>query len=301
MSLPIEERGYRYIVITPARNEAEYLPETIRSMAAQTVKPIEWVIVNDGSSDGTRELIEAAAAEHPWITAIHNQPQCESGVRGDRAIAAKEIVAFHKGMACLRQWESWDFLVKLDADVGFAPDYFARCLDEFEKDPSLGLGGGTVVNKVLHGFETESHPSFHVRGATKIYRRRCWEEMGGIPATAGWDTLDEVKANRLRWKTRTFPSIEIVHYRATGAANGAWKNGIKNGRWSYQIGYHPMYLLLRSGRQLLRRPYLTGAIALVAGYCQAGIQGAERLNEELARYVWEQQWNRMLGRPSIWR
>jgi len=113
--------------------------------------------------------------------------------------------------------------------------------------------------------------------------------------------LDEVKANQLGWRTRTFPDIEILHYRPTGAANGAWKNGVKNGMWSYQIGYHPIYILLRSGRQLFRRPYLTGSAALVTGYCMAALSGKARTDVNLARYVRQQQWNRIAGKRSIWR
>lgn len=292
---------YRYIVITPARNEAEYLPDTIRSMTSQTMVPLEWVIVNDGSSDETAGIIDAAAAKYPWITAIHVLTKDQTSVRGDRAIDAKEIIAFHKGFHRSTFAESWDFVVKLDADVGFSADYFERCLQEFTRDPMLGVGGGSVVNKIPGGFERESHPVFHVRGATKIYRRDCWEAMGGISTAQGWDTLDEVKANQLGWQTRTFPDIEILHYRPTGAANGAWKNGVKNGMWSYQIGYHPLYLLLRSARQLFRRPYLTGSVALVTGYCLAALTGNARTDSDLARYVRQQQWNRIAGKPSIWR
>jgi len=293
--------SYRYIVITPARNEAEYLPETIRSMVSQTIKPLQWIIVNDGSSDETGTIVDEASAKYSWISGLHIDANSKREARGDRAIEAKEIVAFHKGLDFVESTSAWEFVVKLDADVGFSPDYFARCLAEFTADPLLGIGGGTIINKTDTGLEREPHPVFHVRGATKIYRRRCWDAMGGISTRAGWDTMDEVKANQLSWKTRTFSDIEILHFRPTGAANGAWKNGIKNGIWSYQIGYHPVYMLLRSGKQLFHRPYLTGAAALLAGYCKAAIDRAEHPDGDLARYVWQQQWNRITGRPSIWR
>lgn len=232
---------------------------------------------------------------------MHVPTTDETRNRGDRAIEAKEIIAFHRGFSRIRFGESWKFVVKLDADVGFAPDYFERCLREFASEPALGVGGGNVVNKIPEGIEKESHPSFHVRGATKIYRRACWEEMGGISTAQGWDTLDEVKANNLGWRTRTFPDIEILHYRPTGAANGAWKNGVKNGMWSYQIGYHPIFLLLRSGRQLFRRPYLTGSAALVTGYCLAALSGKPKADIELAKYVRQQQWTRIAGKATMWR
>jgi len=292
---------FRYVVITPARNEGQYLPETIRSMTAQTVRPMQWILVNDGSTDITGELIDAAAEEYSWITGLHLTADGESQQRGDRAIEAKEIVAFHRGLAHIRFPECWEYIVKLDADVGFESGYFEECLREFEKDDLLGVAGGTIVTQVAGGFEVEKHPAFHVRGATKIYRRSCWEAMGGISTRPGWDTLDEVKANQLGWKTRTLSGTEILHFRPTGAGNGSWKNGLKNGMWSYEIGYHPLFLLLRAGRQLFHPPYLTGSVALVTGYIRAAWQGLARPDEDLARYVWQQQWNRMTGKSTIWR
>lgn len=290
----------KFLVVTPARNESKYLPLTIRSMVSQTVKPSAWVIVNDGSTDGTAQLIDDASSLYPWIRPLHLSARGQEQERGLRAIEAKEIVAFHKGLESVSTLEGCDFIVKLDADLGFSATYFEKCLRHFDADPTLGIAGGTVVNMGPAGKETETHPLFHVRGATKIYRRSCWDAMGGIPAVAGWDTMDEVKANKLGWKTRTLGDVELAHYRPTGAANGAWKNALKNGMWSYQIGYHPAFILLRSARQLLRRPYLTGSVALVYGYCKAAMGDTARPDPELAEYVRQQQINRLLGRPTIW-
>lgn len=291
----------RYVVITPARNEAEFLPETVRSMLSQTLRPAQWVIVNDGSTDATGTIAAQAAAAHPdWISVLDTEPGALHS-RGSRAIEAKEIQAFHKGLATLRA-QDWDFIVKLDADVGFGPDYFERCLQHFAADPQLGMGGGRILNKDGDRFVEESHPAFHVRGATKIYRRACWDAIGGISSGAGWDTVDEVTANLRGWKTRTFPDVEIIHYRWTGAANGSWKNGVKNGMWSYIAGYHPLFFLLRCGKQCLRPPsYAAGAVALLAGYTKGWLHRVDRAAPEVVRYTGRQQVNRMLGRPTIWR
>lgn len=290
----------KYVVISPARNEAEFLPETIRSMIGQAVKPAQWIIVNDGSTDATGEMAAKAAAEHGWIRVVNAEPGGVSG-RGSRAIEAKEIQAFHKGLAKL-EVADWEFIVKLDADVGFGPDYFEKCLREFAADPQLGMVGGKILNKDGDRLVEEPHPAFHVRGATKMYRRACWDAIGGIPNSAGWDTIDEVTANMKGWSTRTFPGVEMIHYRWTGAANGSWNNGVKNGLWSYIAGYHPLFFLLRCGKQCLRPPsYAVGSLALMSGYVQGWLKGVARANAEVVRYMREQQWNRMVGRPTIWR
>ncbi|BDC53148.1 glycosyl transferase family 2 (plasmid) [Bryobacterales bacterium F-183] len=269
-------------------------------MTSQTVPPAQWIIVNDGSTDATGELALRAAAEHSWITVVNVPTGTSTVSRGGRAMEAKEIKAFHKGLEQLKV-PDWDFIVKLDADVGFAPDYFARCLAEFAQDPKLGLGGGLIQNKIGDQFIAETAPAFHVRGATKIYRRACYESIGGIPNGAGWDTIDEVTANMKGWKTRTFDDIPIAHYRYTGAANGSWKNGVKNGLWSYIAGYHPVFLLVRCARQCLHRPYLLGSAALLHGYVSGYMKGVERAGSDVVRYMQEQQMNRLLGRPTMWR
>jgi glycosyltransferase involved in cell wall biosynthesis len=293
----------KYVVISPARNEAEYLPETVRSMVAQTVRPVQWIIANDGSTDATGAIAREAAAQHSWITVIDIFPdsqQQQPNSRGGRAIEAKEIQAFHKGMAHLTATD-WEFIVKLDADVGFKADYFVRCLSEFGTDPKLGIAGGTILNKVETRLLRESHPRFHVRGATKIYRRACWEAIGGIPNMAGWDTIDEVTANMKGWHTRTIDGVEMIHFRPTGRANGWWKNSVKNGLWSYIAGYHPLFFLMRCGKQCLRPPYAGAAAGLLYGYLQGYLGGVSRVGEDVVRYVGQQQMNRLLARPTTWR
>src|SRR5579864_7924243 len=244
-------RPLQYVLISPVRNEAQHLESTIQSVVQQTVRPIRWLIVNDGSSDETPAIIERYASRYPWIVPVHRSDvdrgvaadvQESKGSRGKRAREAKEIEAFYAGYAELAA-PGWEYLVKLDGDVSFDADYFRQCFAEFDQDSKLGIGGGTICHLVNGQLEAESTPKFHVRGATKIYRRACWEEIGGALQGAGWDTLDEVKANMLGWNTRSFSHLKVVHHRATGSANGAWQNAVKNGVWSYTAGYHPMYML----------------------------------------------------------
>ena len=139
---------------------------------------------------------------------------------------------------------------------------------EFETDPRLGIGGGGIYHEQNGDLTLEPNPKFHVRGATKIYKRECWEKLGGLLRAPGWDTVDEVKANMLGWTTRSFPHLKVSHYRFTGAADGAWKDCVKNGRANYIAGYHPVFMLFKCMRRLVAKPYLFGAMGLLWGFSE---------------------------------
>jgi poly-beta-1,6-N-acetyl-D-glucosamine synthase len=286
---------HRYIVITPARDEEEFIEKTIESVASQTILPLQWIIVNDGSRDCTAAIIDRYAAIYPWITARH-RPN-----RGYREAGGGVIASFYDGYEQI-QSPDWEFLVKLDADLSFSSDYFERCLSEFDRDPQLGIGGGGIYHSERQGLKLEENPQFHVRGATKIYKRKCWDALGGLLRAPGWDTVDELKANMLGWKTRTFPELQLSHYRYTGAADGAWKDCIKNGRANYITGYHPLFMLLKCLRRFPRRPYLVGAVGLGWGFLSGYWRGVQQVQDKpLIRYTRAQQMRRMLMLESIWK
>ena len=285
----------RYVVITPARNEAERIQHTIDAMADQTVRPATWIVVDDGSTDGTADIVARAAQSHDWITLVSRDD------RGHRAAGSGVVEAVNDGFAAVDD-NDWEFLVKLDADLSFPSDYFARCFEAFEEDPTLGIAGGTVSNIDAEGNRSvEPHPDFHVRGATKIYRRTCWDQIGGLRAVPGWDTIDEVEANRMGWSTRTLP-VPIDQLRTTGAAAGQWRNWVKNGRAAYLTGYHPLFLGARAASRARRSPYLTAAAGLLWGYGRSlATREDVAVSDATRRYVRSQQMNRLLGRDSIWR
>jgi len=286
----------RYIVITPARNEAENIPHTIASMASQIRRPFIWVIVDDGSTDQTAAIIDAAAREYPWIIALHRPD------RGFRRQGAGVVETFYDGYDRIRS-ETWDFLVKFDADLSFGADFFERCLAEFGRNPKLGIGGGLICQERNGQFECESpgDPAFHVRGATKIYRRACWEAIGGLLPAPGWDTVDELKANMLGWETCSFRDIPLRHHRHTGSADGTWKNYVKFGLANYIAGYHPLFMALKCAKRMVEPPYLVGGMGLTWGFIKGCLTGVPRVNDgEFIRYIHRQQMNRLLGRPSLW-
>ncbi len=285
----------RYVIITPARNEEANIEETIRSVAAQTVLPLEWIIVDDGSTDKTGEILDRLAMQHPWLRVFHLSD------RGYREPGGGVIRAFYQGLNNLKA-KDWDFIVKLDGDLNLPPDYFEKCFDEFRKDATLAIGGGTICHLQNGVLRRDIEPPFHVRGATKIYRRAFWEKSGGLLPAPGWDTLDELKANMLGWTTRSFPNVNVWHQRPTGSADGAWRNWFKNGRANYITGYHPLFMALKCVKRVPQKPYFLAALGLfcgfVSGYIKREPQVADR---ELIRYVRKQQLGRLFLQDSIWK
>ncbi len=285
----------KYVVITPVRDEEAYLRLTIESIIKQTIAPVEYVVVNDGSKDKTGQIIEEYARHYPWIRAVHRED------RGFRKWGAGIIEAFYDGFHALSDTD-WEFMAKLDGDLSFEPGYFSGMFDKFRQDPLLGIGGGFLYH-LDNGLKTlEGHPTFHVRGGAKIYRKGCWDAIGGLWVGPGSDTVDEVKANMLGWTTRSFPDLQIQHHRWTGAEYGRWGGIAKNGKTDYVSGYHPLFLAAKSVSRLWKKPYIVGSAALVYGYLSAFVQSTPRVDDpQLIRYLQKQQLAKLCGRETIWK
>lgn len=284
-----------YVVVMPVRDEAAHLSQTLASLAQQTLLPTECLVVDDGSKDNTAVVVEQAARRLPWLRLVRR------GDRGFRQAGGGVMEAFYEGFHQL-QCTSWQFIVKLDGDLLFGPEYFARCLSYFAREPRLGIAGGQIYVKVDGQKKAESSPRFHVRGATKIYRRPCWDDIGGLKITSGWDTIDEVTANMRGWQTRSLVGEEICQLRPTGTTDGLWYSNVKYGKIAYLCGYHPVFLWARCLHRLLTWPYGLCALGMAYGYCRSWLQHLPRpVSAAVARYVHQQQWRRLTGRSSIWR
>jgi biofilm PGA synthesis N-glycosyltransferase PgaC len=285
----------KYIIITPARDEEDYLERTILSVLRQSILPVQWILIDDGSRDKTGEIMDHYAQQHSWITICHRND------RGFRNSAGGEIDAFYDGYSRI-VCSDWDFIVKLDGDLSFSPDYFAQCFAEFANNPRLGIGGGGIYHELNGEIALEKSPIFHVRGATKIYKRECWDDLGGLMRAPGWDTVDELKANMLGWTTRSFPALRLLHYRYTGAADGAWKNGIKDGRANYIAGYHPLFMVLKCAARSIKRPRLVGSVGLMLGFLSGYWRRTPQVQDHgLIRYTRNQQLRRLLLLDTIWK
>lgn len=294
-AVPATAETPRLVVVTPARDEADNIPHTIASMRAQTLVPLRWVIVDDGSSDGTGELARRLTVDCSWIDVVERRD------RGSRRPGGGVVEAFYAGFRTVKDTD-WTHLLKLDADLEFGPDYLARVVARMLADPTLGIAGGMIENLIDGRRVLEQHPRFHVRGATKIYSRACWEAIGGLHAVKGWDTLDELQAARRGFRTESFADIRLVQRRFTGDGTGQWINWKKNGEAAYVCGYHPAYLVAKAVRRAFVRPWVVASVGLVVGYVRAAVRRRPRVDDpELLAFVRDQQWRRLTGRDSLWR
>jgi biofilm PGA synthesis N-glycosyltransferase PgaC len=285
----------RYVIVTPARDEEEYLAATIECVSRQTVLPVEWIIVNDGSTDKTGDIIDLHAQRYPWIRAVHRSN------RGFRKSGGGVVEAVNEGIGALCAHD-WTYIVKLDGDLTFDSDYFEKCFAHFTDHPRLGIGGGEIYHETDGKLSLESNPRFHVRGATKIYRRACWEAIGGLLPAPGWDTIDEVKANMLGWETRAFEDLRLLHHRFTGSAEGPLRDNIKHGVACYVSGYHPLFVAASSVYRLLKKPYLVGSFAIWYGYLKGYFTSLPRVSDaRLIAYIRAQQLRRLFGLQTIWK
>lgn len=284
-----------YVVITPVRDEERYIEATIESILNQSILPAEWVIVDDGSSDRTGAIADRYAGQYPWIRVVHRNN------RGFRKSGGGVVEAFYDGYRSLGQ-KKWDFVVKLDGDLTFASDYFERCFEYFDRDPKLGIGGGEINHDIEGELKVEQNPRFHVRGATKIYRRACWEGIGGLWPASGWDTIDEVKANMLGWNTYAFSNLPLLHHRQTGMEEGLLRDRVKHGVACYVSGYHPLFVAASCARRLGQRPRIVGSLGILYGFLKAHFTRPPRLKDRTyVAYIRGQQLRRLFGMETIWR
>lgn len=279
----------RYVLVTPARNEAEYLGRTIESVVGQTVKPLRWVIVSDGSTDRTEEIAERAAAEHSWIELVR-MPE-----RRSRDFAGK-VGAFNVGRAHVAHLE-YDVIGSLDADIEFAPEYFKYLLDRFAEDPALGLAG-TPFDEGGKVYDYRFSSLDHVSGACQLFRRACFEQIGGYQPLEGGgiDVVAVLSARMAGWRTQTFTEMRSIHLRPMGSANHRVKvvAFFRLGERGYRLGFHPLWQVCRSIYQLTRRPYVTGGVALAVGYFSAMTRRTKRpVSRELIEFQRKDQMRRL--------
>lgn len=259
-----------YVLITPARNEAAFVEQTIRAVVAQKVRPKKWVIVSDGSTDGTDEIVQKYAAQHEWIELVR-MPE-----RKERHFAGK-VHAFNAGYIKV-QGMDYQVVGSLDADITFDPDYFAFLLGKFAENPRLGLAGTPFrENNVSYDYRFASLE--HVSGACQLFRRECFQDIGGyVPLKSGGIDLVAVLSARLKgWQTRTFPEKCSEHHRAQGSAmNKGLGVMLNDAKKDYLLGAHPVWQTVRAGYRMCRPPYVVGGVCMFVGYFWPMLLGREK-------------------------
>lgn len=266
----------RYVVISPCRDEAEYLPITIDSMVNQTVTPALWLIVDDGSTDATPELVEAASKQHPWIR-LYRRPD-----RGGRAVGAGVIEAFNEGLAQI-DLDEYDYLCKLDTDLGLPRIYFQRLIEQMESDPFLGnYSGKTYINPSGERWVSERMGDENAIGPTKFYRTKCFRDIGGFVSQVCWDGIDGHMCRMKGWKAMSSDDedIRVQHHRPHGSSQKSiWTGRQRWGRGKYFMGSSPLYMLGVAGYRAVERPFIVGSVGLLTGYVRAWLSGHERMTD----------------------
>jgi glycosyltransferase involved in cell wall biosynthesis len=263
--------GSAILIASPVRNEAEHIRRMARSLAAQTVRPRAWVVVDDGSTDETWEILESLREEIPFLHIRRAGAKQEplSAAR-DRLAAAAAPRAFNAALEGFDVAE-FDFIGKLDGDLELPPDYFERLLAQFDLNPKLGIAGGDLVERVDDGWRRIAIPAHHVHGALKLYSRACFEAVGGVRNTLGWDTIDEVTARALGYHTRSYRDIVVKHHRHWGSADGTLRGRARHGRAAWILGYTPTWATVRSLKLMTVRPMGVSGLSFLYGYVQAAI------------------------------
>jgi biofilm PGA synthesis N-glycosyltransferase PgaC len=276
-----------YVLITPARNEAEFIELTLKSVVSQTVKPLKWVIVSDGSTDGTDEIVGRYSALHPWIELVR-MPE-----RRERHFAGK-VHAFNAGFALVKDL-NWEVVGSLDADISFDEEFFSFLLGKLAEDPTLGLVGAPFKDSSMYDYRFVSIE--HVSGACQLFRRACFTEIGGyVPVKSGGiDHVAVITARMKGWKTRTFTEKICLHHRKIGTAErGALAAKYRVGALDYALGGHPVWEMFRTVYQMSKKPYIIGGLMLLVGYVISSIRRAERpVSKELIEFRRREQMVRL--------
>lgn len=279
----------RYVLVTAARNEEKYIEQTLQSVAAQTVKPLKWVIMSDGSTDRTDEIVCAYARENPFL---HLSRITDDHSRN----FAAQVTAINAGCEML-QGLTYDFFGNLDADVRFGPRYFETLLQRFADDDQLGCAGGFIYEEQRGEFRSRpANNQSSVAHAVQMFRRACFEEVGPYMALryGGPDWVAEIRARQKGWKVESFPDLPVEHLRPTAGAEGVFRGRVRQGRMDYSVGSLLLFELLKCARRMNESPRVVGSVLRLYGYLSSYLRSDPRLlGDDLVHYLRYEQTQRL--------
>jgi glycosyltransferase involved in cell wall biosynthesis len=295
----------KYVLVTPVYNEEKYIEETIKCVLAQTRRPVRWIIVNDGSTDSTGDIVRCYAASHSFIQCYdHDKTKVKDSYYGYRTRA------FLAGYDLLVKDESYEYVGCLDADISLPENYYEKILVEFERHPELGITSGVYCEKVGERCREVKIARNHTPGALQLFRRECYEEIGGYwPLRYGGDdSLAEIMARTMGWQTWSFRHIRVVHHRPVGTGDG--KSLViarfKHGLTDYTLGSHPMFMLFKFMRRcFIDRPLVISGFAGFLGFLSGYLKREEQpIPQEVKKYLRSEQCKRLLAAaglgPRLW-
>lgn len=281
----------KYVLVTPAHNEAAYIERTLQSVCGQIEPPLKWVVVSDGSTDGTDAIVEKYAQSTDWLELVRLPP------RRERNFAAK-VHAFRAGYALVENLD-FDVVGCLDADIAFGEDYFAYVLANMEARPDVGVAGTHYTEGSFHSFKDSFINAQHVNGQCQMFRRACFADIGGYQAIEGGgiDWVAVTTARMKGWKTESFEGRTFDHLRKMGTAgSNELMSRFRYGKKDYFLGGHPLWQLCRGGFQLRKKPYVVGGMALLLGYFWCWLRRAHRpVSAELMQFHRGEQLARLRG------
>jgi hypothetical protein len=285
--------GMVLAVVVPFLNERQLLPRLLSSIDAQTRRPDRLMLVDDGSTDGSYEIAQAFADEHPYAVALRRPPRPPER---DRLATAAELMAFQWGLQ--RIDVNYDIVVKLDGDLELSPVHLQEIVAEFDRDPALGVAGSYLSIPLPDGsLFREPHPATHVPGPNKFYRRECLDQIGMLPAYLGWDTVDEVTARMRGWRTTALalPGGDSIHLRPSGQHDGRLRALRRWGECAHGVGSHPLNVLAGGIYRARQRPYVLGGAVYVAGWVAAYLRRRPRFDRGVRDFKRREELQRIGG------
>ncbi|WP_066453706.1 glycosyltransferase family 2 protein [Castellaniella caeni] len=257
------------VIISPVRDESRYLRRTLDSVVAQTARPVEWIMVDDGSSDDTPEIIQEYASRHPFIRLVSRDN------RGFRKLGGGVIAAFNYGKERIEHTD-YQYIAKLDGDMSFGPKYIETMLARLQSEPRLAAASGKVYREQNGKFIKERHIAEQVAGQFKLYKRAAFEDIGGFVQHLAWDGIDVHQARLKGWQTLSFfdPDAWLWHHRIMGSSDrNLYIGRLRWGRGNWYMGYHPLYAMATGINRMREKPYVIGGLLMIAGYCYAAARG----------------------------
>jgi len=267
-----QENGLRaYVLITPARNEEAFIEKTIESVIHQSVLPVKWVIVDDGSTDRTPDIVDSYAQHYPWIEVVHRP-------RREKRDFAQKVHAFYAGFERVQSLQT-SLIGNLDADISFGPDHFEFLIQKFVEDPLLGVAGTAYTQPGWDSTRDSFEGQASVHGACQVFRRECFQDIGGYRPNPGGgiDWIAVTTARMKGWKTRNYPERRFHHHRIMGTAErGQVGAAFDYGKKDYFFGGSPVWEIFRVAYRMTKKPIFIGGVALLSGYCWAAIRRTKR-------------------------
>jgi biofilm PGA synthesis N-glycosyltransferase PgaC len=269
---------HRYVLISPCRDEAAYMRRTLDSVAAQTVPPARWVVVDDGSTDETPQILEEYARKLPYLQIVRKTD------RGRRAVGPGVIEAFYQGLETV-DLDDYDYVCKLDMDLDLPPAYFEILMERMAREPRLGTCSGKpwFIHPRTGARVPEVCGDEMSVGMTKFYRVDCFREIGGFVRQVMWDGIDCHRARMLGWIAQSVNDADLrfLHLRPMGASQGRgiWSGRVRAGFGQYFMGTSPLYYLTVALYRLPKHPPVYGSVAMLWGYLSSALNGLPRYEE----------------------